>query len=276
MADLKEYVELFEKLKGGEVVVPQSREEAFRLAFLNAMNSGSGGSGGASDELLKGLIERSLIEITIPDGATGIGSHAFYKCEKLTAVIIPDTVTEIGNFAFGYSGVTSIEIPSSVKKIGMYCFANGQAGNYLQSIVFNEGLETIMDAAFRYNSCENIELPKSVSSIGASTFCDAIKLKSFIIPENCALTVIPSYMLSACPLLETVAIPEGITEISQYAFNDCVGLTTIALPSTINTIDSSAFSGCTNLTINVPWAEGAVANAPWGATNATINYNYTE
>ena len=40
MSDLKEYVELFEKLKGGEVVVPQSREEAFRLAFLNAMSGG--------------------------------------------------------------------------------------------------------------------------------------------------------------------------------------------------------------------------------------------
>jgi hypothetical protein len=37
-----------------------------------------------------------------------------------------------------------------------------------------------------------------------------------------------------------------------------------------------AFSGCANITtINVPWAEGAVENAPWGATNATINYNYT-
>lgn len=37
MGDLKEYVELFKKLKGREVVVPQSREEAFRLAFLDAI-----------------------------------------------------------------------------------------------------------------------------------------------------------------------------------------------------------------------------------------------
>jgi len=42
-------------------------------------------------------------------------------------------------------------------------------------------------------------------------------------------------------------------------------------------IASNAFSNCTKLrTINVPWAEGKVANAPWGATKATINYNYVE
>ena len=43
MADLNEYIELLDKLKGGKVVVPQSREEAFRLAFLNAMSGESGG-----------------------------------------------------------------------------------------------------------------------------------------------------------------------------------------------------------------------------------------
>ena len=40
-------------------------------------------------------------------------------------------------------------------------------------------------------------------------------------------------------------------------------------------IAENAFNYCTNLTtLNVPWASGAVAGAPWGATKATINYNY--
>ena len=40
-------------------------------------------------------------------------------------------------------------------------------------------------------------------------------------------------------------------------------------------MDSTAFTGCDKLTtINVPWSEGEVANAPWGATNAVINYDY--
>lgn len=68
---------------------------------------------------------------------------------------------------------------------------------------------------------------------------------------------------------------EGVTEVPNYKFSGCKKLTTITLPSSITSIGKYAFQNCTKITtINVPWASGAVANAPWGATNATINYNY--
>ena len=53
-------------------------------------------------------------------------------------------------------------------------------------------------------------------------------------------------------------------------------MVSLTFEGTPENIGASAFAGCNNLTtINVPWAEGAVANAPWGATNATINYGHT-
>lgn len=74
----------------------------------------------------------------------------------------------------------------------------------------------------------------------------------------------------------TDAVMHGYTKIRDYAFYNCSALESITFEGTPTTINGNAFTGCTNLlTINVPWAEGAVANAPWGATNATINYNYT-
>jgi hypothetical protein len=64
--------------------------------------------------------------------------------------------------------------------------------------------------------------------------------------------------------------------IGAYAFYKDTGLTDITFKGTPMSIDSNAFASCSNLlTINVPWAEGEVSGAPWGATNATINYNYT-
>ena len=71
-------------------------------------------------------------------------------------------------------------------------------------------------------------------------------------------------------------LPAELLTIDTNAFYNCSGLTAITFKSKPSTFSASAFTGCTNLlTINVPWAEGEVADAPWGATNATINYNYT-
>ena len=83
-------------------------------------------------------------------------------------------------------------------------------------------------------------------------------------------------MFFNCTNLALTSIPAGVTDISYSAFGYCTGLTELTFMGTPTSIAPDAFDGCENLTtINVPWAEGAVANAPWGATNATINYNYT-
>ena len=90
------------------------------------------------------------------------------------------------------------------------------------------------------------------------------------------LTSIGNYAFFRCPKLALTSLPSGITSIGDLAFYGCLGLASLTFEGKPKKISSSAFNQCTNLTtINVPWAQGAVANAPWGAQNATINYNYT-
>lgn len=68
---------------------------------------------------------------------------------------------------------------------------------------------------------------------------------------------------------------DGVTTIQDFTFTGCDSLESVTLPSSITSIGSYAFIGCGKIsTINVPWAEGDISDAPWGATNATINYNY--
>ena len=91
------------------------------------------------------------------------------------------------------------------------------------------------------------------------------------------LTSIGNSAFDSCTSLALTSLPAGVTSIGIEAFAGCSNLTSITFKGTPTSINSRAFSGCTNLTdIKVPWSEGAVANAPWGATNATITYNYTE
>ena len=88
-------------------------------------------------------------------------------------------------------------------------------------------------------------------------------------------TFVRDNAFNGCKNLALTSLPSGLTSIGYSAFRNCTSLTSITFEGTLTTINSHAFDGCTNLTtINVPWAEGEVANAPWGTTNATINYNY--
>lgn len=87
---------------------------------------------------------------------------------------------------------------------------------------------------------------------------------------------IQNYQFSGCDGLTNVIIPSWIWIIHLSAFYHCENLKTVTFKGKPNYIDNNIFTLCDNLTtINVPWSEGEVHNAPWGAANATINYNYT-
>ena len=137
------------------------------------------------------------------------------------------------------------------------------------------GITTIGNYAFR--DCTSLaltSLPSGLTSIGGYVFynCTSIALTS--LPSG--ITSIGNYAFYNCTSLALTSFPSGITRIGNNAFQKCTGLTSITFQGKPRTISSSAFSSCTNLkTINVPWASGEVKSAPWGATKAKINYNYT-
>lgn len=120
----------------------------------------------------------------------------------------------------------------------------------------------------------NPTLPADLTKIKDYAFFDCADLALTSLPAG--VTSISFQAFYDCSNLALTSLPAGMTAIYSNAFRGCIGLTEITFNGKPTSIASTAFSGCTNLlTINVPWAEDEVKNAPWGATNATINYNYT-
>ena len=138
------------------------------------------------------------------------------------------------------------------------------------------GYTKIRDNLFAYcPSLAHVSFSEGLTSIGNGAFDSCTSLALTSLPES--LTSIGSNAFRGCTSLALTSLPEGLTSIDRYAFSGCTRLTSITFKGTPTIIVANAFNSCTNLTdIKVPWAEGAVANAPWGATNATITYNYTE
>ena len=119
-----------------------------------------------------------------------------------------------------------------------------------------------------------IALGCNLSDISAGIFSGYKLLNIPSLPPG--VMTIGSAAFNECEGLTTLTMGQFVKTIAQNAFLNCKGLTSVTINSTVTpSIASGAFYGCKNLkTINAYWAEGAVANAPWGATNATINYNY--
>ena len=127
-------------------------------------------------------------------------------------------------------------------------------------------------AFYSCSSLTSVTIPNSVTSIGASAFYFCNSLPSVTIP-NSVMSIGGSAFYN-CFSLESVTIPDSVTSIGNSAFARCSSLTSVTFNGTPSSIGSNAFNSCSKLTtINVPWAEGAVADAPWGANNATINYS---
>lgn len=88
------------------------------------------------------------------------------------------------------------------------------------------------------------------------------------------LTRIDNQACKNCKAFTKLVLPPKLTYFEQNVFWQCTGLTEVTFQCIPTTLPGNVFNECTNLTdIYCPWAEGEVANAPWGATNATIHYN---
>lgn len=119
----------------------------------------------------------NLQSIVIPDSVTEIGEWTFAGCGSLQSIVIPDSVTEIGEWAFAdCSGLQSIAIPDSVTKIGGDAF---RGCSNLQSIVIPDSVTEIGYSAFSgCSSLQSIVIPDSVTKIGSDAFFGCSSLRS--------------------------------------------------------------------------------------------------
>ena len=151
-----------------------------------------------------------------------------------------------------------IDIGTENKELGVLTFAAGRSSEqYVEEIYSNGNLTGV-----------NIV---GVTAIRAYQFYNCSKLTGITLPTG--LTSIGSNSFYKCSGLKNVQFPAEVKTVSAKAFADCTSLQTARFNGTPTSIDSDVFTGCTKLTsIIVPWSEGAVSGAPWGATNATVTY----
>ena len=169
-------------------------------------------------------------DVTIPEtvtyngitySVTSIGDKAFYNCDGLTSVTIPNSVTSIGSYAFSYCyGLNSVTIGNSVTSIGSYAFYDCYG---LNSVTIGNSVTSIGDKAFYYCfGLNSVTIGNSVTSIGDEAFYN-------------------------CYGLNSVTIPNSVTSIGDKAFYDCYGLNSVTIGNSVTSIGDKAFSNSSAL-----------------------------
>lgn len=215
---------------------------------------------------------------------TGISENAFENCTEVTSVAIPDSIKEIGGWAFaGCTALTDVNIGNGVEKIGYNAFENcvslksiaipSSVGYLSSGLFYNSGIEniTVDESNGVYKSVDgnvlskdgktfvfyavgksqtSFTVPSGVEKIDSGAFGTA-KLVEIVLQDG--VKTVGNAAFEDCSELESVSLPQSVTEMGNYAFSGCLSIEKIDIPSGVKTIGSVAFGECAKLkTIVIP------------------------
>jgi tetratricopeptide (TPR) repeat protein len=177
----------------------------------------------------------SVADVTIPAEIEGLPVREIraLKSKVIRSLVIPDTVTTIGERAF--------------------CLLEGR---------------TIYIGSVPTTSLVSVVIPDSVAKIGKEAFMGSTKLTSIVLPD--AITDIPEGLFKGCTELTSVILPSNITSIGNEAFYNCSSLKSVNLSAPIAKIGNSAFAGCSSLaSIDIPSTITSIGNNAFAASGLT-------
>ncbi len=204
---------------------------------------------------------------------------------KITSVLIPASITKIGNRAFGNTYIKNVYY---LGDIADWCAITFEGSNDLfrhcenfyvnnqliTELVIPGTVEQINDYAFSFlKSITSITISEGVKSIGVRSFLSCSNVTSIIIPDG--VTSIGSWAFASCRGIESLTIPAGVENFGDYAFLSCFNLTNLTLSEGLTSIENRLFFGCRNLTsVTIPKSLTSIGKDVFINCKATTAINY--
>ena len=230
--------------KGGDVIIPDGVKAIGRECFRKNNNIFSVKLPESIEKLqfraFSGAVE--LEEINFPESLIEIGAYAFIST-SIKKAIIPSGVSRIEEYAFSScKKLRDVQLSKSTRRIGKGAFYGCQK---LSTITFPNRLKEIGYEAFSQSGITEVIIPDSTEIIGSMAFSDCNSLTHVEIGDG--VEIIEKWAFSNCKDLKDVVLGNGVVEIRDYAFTGCISLKSVIMGNGVKDIQENVFKKCTSL-----------------------------
>ena len=185
-----------------------------------------------------------VTSVVLPESVVKIGEIAFYKCKNLSSVTLPQGIVEIGDSAFAECPkLTVIDIPDGLQKaawlaeddVRLRCSFGSSA-----AFALSKGGNNFCAGDFQMRYLFDDEGNRNGLRLNKYLGTDA----EVTVPEEVTET---GSAFSGCATVTKITLPAGLTNLKNSAFSDCTALREIVIPESVTSIGESAFDGCASL-----------------------------
>lgn len=198
---------------------------------------------------------------------TNIPNSFCYYCSNLSSVTFGKDITSIGEYAFAYSGISTVEIPHTVTSIADWAFGNNDnlkkvvwdapncemynwyghwLGDVIEEFVFGEHMTNVPnECCIRFSALKTVIFNSNILSIGENAFWDCGLLSTISLPQSVQTIGRAAFENSG---LTSITLSSNLKEIDDYAFESCDALKKVTIPNKVTKIGDHAFANCDALT----------------------------
>lgn len=232
----------------------------------------------------------TLPEVTFPRQLLSVGNYTYAQCPLLKTLTFPAMLESIGNYAFAEcTGLTQLTFKDSGKSVKLGYGARSNSGtSYLDNMplfgnssltylyigrninytagekygyspFYNQSFLTDVRFSqsgtvsyckdyllYKVNNCKTLTLPESLTSIGNWTFRGMAALESIVIPN--AVTEMGTYAFADDTSLKSAKLSTSCPWLKEGLFSECNTLQSITIPSVVTKMDGYMFTNCKSLT----------------------------
>ena len=278
--------------KAGYAFVPEGSD----FSFIHTLNG---------DEItglkLKSVYNKSLTEVTIPNGISSVTGTPFSGCSNLEKIIIPAGVSQLGISVFsGCSGLKTIDLRAGIPTLAAGTFSGcaksasvilpggtrvsaggtlfGACG-YHAIYALNNGTLTVYGRGAmwdypdeRHSSYDGYEYDTWYTQ--TTPWANSV-VNKIVISEG--ITSVGLSAFASESGATAVILPSTLVSIAQEAFADCSGITSIVIPASVTQIGNSAFSYCNRLnSITFEGNAPAIGSNAFKSVVAEVSYQYND